>query len=243
MPSSEGTSKKLNCFTCQRRERNEWCVLSDEELKMLDRGRVTKEYMPGEVIFHEGDACRGVYCLEVGLVGVRKSNADGNSILLHLNNPGDTMGYRALLAGEEYRASGEALEPSRVCLIDAATVRTLLTHNPALGLRYLTRVSQNLGSAEEKILHNATFSVRARFAHLLTVLVDRYAESKDESPVEFELPLSRHDLASMIGTTPESMSRTIAKMEQDGIATFSGRRVSIPLLETLVQEFEPEHFI
>ena len=70
---------------------------------------------------------------------MRKTNADGNSILLHLNNPGDTMGYRAFLAGEDYHASAEALEPSKVCLIDVATVRTLLAQNPALGLRYLKR--------------------------------------------------------------------------------------------------------
>jgi CRP-like cAMP-binding protein len=118
-----------------------------------------------------------------------------------------------------------------------------LAQNPALGLRYLKRVSRNLGSAGEKILHNATLSVRARFAHLLTVLVDRYAARKEESPIEFELPLSRHDLASMIGTTPESMSRTIAKMEQDGIAVFSGRNVIIPEINDLFQEFEPEHFV
>ena len=243
MAASKVRPHNLNCFTCQSRDRTEWCVLSEDELELLDRGRVTKEFMPGEVVFHEGDDCNGVYCLESGLVGVRKTNADGNSILLHLDSPGDTMGYRAFLAGEEYQASAEALEPSRVCLIDAATVRSLLAHNPALGLRYLKRVSRNLGAAEEKILHNATLSVRARFAHLLTVLVDRYAPSKEQNPIEFELPLSRHDLASMIGTTPESMSRTIAKIEQDGIAIFSGRKVIIPELNNLVQEFEPKHFV
>ncbi len=243
MAASGANPQSLNCFTCQNRARAEWCVLSDKELELLERGRVSREYTPGDVIFHEGDSCNGVYCLEAGLVGVRKTNADGNSILLHLNNPGDTMGYRAFLAGEDYRASAEALEPSRVCLIDAATVRTLLAQNPALGLRYLKRVSRNLGTAEEKILHNATLSVRARFAHLLTVLVDRYATGKEERPVAFELPLSRHDLASMIGTTPESMSRTIAKMEQDGIAKFTGRKVVIPELDDLFHEFEPEHFV
>ena len=181
--------------------------------------------------------------METGMVGVRKTDADGNSVLLYLVTPGDTLGYRALLAGEDYQASAEALEPTRICVIDSPTVRSLLEHNPALGLRYLKRVSRSLGSAEEKILHNATLSVRARFAHLLMVLLDKYGHKNSEGPTEFELPLSRHDLAAMIGTTPESMSRTIKKMESDGVAKFAGRTVHIPVLESLIMEFEPETFL
>jgi CRP/FNR family transcriptional regulator len=243
MTASNVRQKNPRCSTCPGHDRSEWSALNEEELEHLDRARVTKEYMPGEIVFHEGDDCHGVYCLEEGLIGVRKTSAGGNSILLHLENPGNTMGYRAFLAGEQYHASAEALEPCRVCFINAATVHSLLAQSPALGLRYLERVSRNLGAAEEKILQNATLSVRARFAYLLTVLVDRYAPNKRQSPIEFELPLSRHDLASMIGTTPESMSRTIAKMEQDGIAIFSGRNVIVQELDALVQEFEPEHFV
>ena len=122
-------------------------------------------------------------------------------------------------------------------------MRSLLNHNPALGLRYLKRVSSSLGDAEEQILHNATLSVRARFAHLLVVLHEKYGDGAQDGKREFKLPLSRHDLASMVGTTPESLSRTIRKLESDGVAIFSGRRVVIPDLEELVQEFEPEHFV
>lgn len=204
---------------------------------------MTKEFLSGEVVFHEGDACRGVYCLESGLIGVRKTDSEGNSFLLYLVGPGDVLGYRALLAGEDYRASAEALEPTRICQINAATVKALLEKNPALGLRYLKRVSTSLGNAEEKILHNATLSVRARFAHLLLILLDKYGENRTSGETDFELPLSRHDLAAMIGTTPESMSRTIRKMETDGVAHFSGRTVHIPDIESLIQEFEPNHLV
>lgn len=234
---------EANCFTCQTRERSEWCVLSDDELKLLDKGRRTRDYVPGEALFHEGDPCHGIYCVESGLIGVRKSDAEGNSVLLYLVAGGDTLGYRALLADQDFGASAEVLEPSRVCHIDTAVVRSLLQQNPALGLRYLKRVSESLGNAEEKILHNSTLSVRARFAHLLMVLIDKYGDRPDHGGTEFILPLARHDLASMIGTTPESMSRTIKKMEDDGIAFFSGRSVRIPDLETMVQEFEPDHFV
>ena len=122
-------------------------------------------------------------------------------------------------------------------------MRSLLEQNPALGLRYLKIVSASLGNAEEKILHNTTLTVRARFAHLLVVLLDKFGDSTESGSAEFELPLARHDLASMIGTTPESMSRTIKKMDHDGVAKFSGRTVYLPDIEALMQEFEPEYFV
>jgi len=237
------SSDRISCFTCKTREITDWCVLPDDEVQMLENGRHMKVYGPGEMLFHEGDPCNGVYCIETGLVGIRKSDAEGNSVLLQLISPGDTVGYRAMLADEDFSASAEVLEPSRICRLDKGTVRSLLEKNPALGLRYLKKVSANLDEAEEKILHSATLSVRARFAHLLMVLLDRYGAATEDQQAVFELPLSRHDMASMIGTTPESMSRTIKKMESDNIALFDGRTVTIPSVDALVNEFEPDHFI
>ncbi len=235
-----------NCFTCQARHRTEWCVLSDDELRLIDDNRVGRELLPVEVLFNEGDDCRGVYCVEYGLLGIRKYDADGNSILLHLSMPGETLGYRALLTDTDFKASAEALEPSRVCFIGKRTVRNLLEQNPALGLRFLKRASNELEEAEEKIFHNVTLSVRARFAHLLAVLIDRALSGTDgNAGAEIRLPISRTDMASMIGTTPESVSRTIRKLEDEGIVQFSGaggRTLTVPDLETLANEFGPQEY-
>jgi len=240
------TTPSISCFTCQARERTEWCVLSDRELKLIDDHRVTRDLFPGELVYSEGDECRGVYCIESGLVGIRKYDADGHSILLHLAEPGETLGYRCLLTGHEFLSSAETLEPTRVCYIDAPTVRTLLEHNPALGLRFLQRASNELEEAEEKIFQNVTLSVRARFAHLLMVLIDRSGTERSASPIEVKMPISRTDMASMIGTTPESISRTIRKMEDEGIVEFfgaNGRMLKVPDITVLADEFEPRDFM
>ncbi len=227
-----------NCFTCQARGRTEWCVLSDEELELLDKGKTCRQYLPGEVIFHEGDPCKGVHCIESGLVGVRKMDVGGNEILLRLNHPGDTMGYRSFLASDDHNNSAEALEPSVLCLIDGSTVQSLLQMNPSLGLRFLSHAAKDLDEAEEKVLQSATLPVRARFAHLLLVLKDRYGLIGDNGEMDLELPLSRQDMAAMIGIRPESMSRTIRSLEDDNIAKFSGRRVHVPNIKTLLKELE-----
>ena len=110
--------------------------------------------------------------------------------------------------------------------------------NPSLGLRFLRHAATDLDAAEEKVLHSATLPVRARFAHLLLVLRDRYGEDGANGELTLDLPLSRQDMAAMIGIRPESMSRTIRSFEEGNIAHFSGRRVHVPNLEELVDELE-----
>ena len=227
-----------NCFTCQTRGRTEWCVLTDEELELLDQGKSCRQYLPGEVVFHEGDPCKGVHCIESGLVGVRKMDAGGNEVLLRINHPGDTLGYRSFLAEDNHNNSAEALEPSVFCFIEGSTVQSLLQLNPSLGLRFLSHAARDLDEAEEKVLQSSTLPVRARFAHLLLVLKDRYGLVGDNGEFELDLPLSRQDMAAMIGIRPESMSRTIRSLEEDNIAKFSGRRVHVRNVKDLLQELE-----
>lgn len=243
MLGHQSAGLNADCFTCQARDRSEWCALSQDELKRLDKAKTVREFLPGEVLYHQGDPCTGIHCFESGMVGIRKIDADGNSVLLGLVYPGDTLGYRALLVGSDYKASAEALKPTTICFIDGNTVRALLDDNPALGLQFLRSAARDVDDAEEKFLQSVTLSVRARFAHLLLVLRDRYAISSKDGTFSLELPLSRQDLAAMIGVRPETMSRTIRQFEDDGIAEFSGRVVRVPAISNLLVEIEPESYL
>lgn len=224
------------CAECEVRARTEWSVLSREELATLEPGRITRTYLPGETIFQEGAPAHGVHCMQGGMVGIRKLDVAGNSTLLRLVHAGEALGYRALLTTNEHRTTAEALTLSRVCFLDGAAVRRLLARNPALGLRFLEHAARDLESAEDKVLQNVTLSVRARLAHLLLVLKDRYLVSERGESFEMTLPLSRQDMAAMIGIRPESMSRTIRQFQQDGLAEFHGRSVRVDDITCLLDE-------
>jgi len=238
MNDDDKSATSVNCFTCQARGRTEWCVLTEEELTLVDHGKVCRQYLPGEVIYHQGDECHGIHCIESGLVGIRKIDAGGNEVLLRLSHPGDTMGYRSFLAGNDHNNSAEALEQSVICFVRGSTVRSVLEHNSTLGLRFLKHAARDLDDAEEKILQSTILPVRARFAHLLLVLKDRYGVTGEDGGLVLELPLSRQDMAAMIGIRPETMSRTIRSFEEDNIAQFSGRRVHVARIEDLIRELE-----
>ena len=119
----------------------------------------------------------------------------------------------------------------------------MIDKNPTLGHRFLSRAIKDLEEAEDKFMESVTLSVRARFAHLLLILKDRYATDVEDGSISLELPLSRQDLAAMIGIRPETMSRTIRQFEDDGIAHFSGRTVHVPRVASLLDEFEHEDYL
>ncbi|MBM3564972.1 MAG: Crp/Fnr family transcriptional regulator [Alphaproteobacteria bacterium] len=229
------------CAFCQARERTEWCGLDRADVKTIDEVKSARTYMPGDVLYHQGDSCAGVYCVRAGLIGLRKLDHDGNSALVRLAYAGDTIGYRSFLAGETHHLSAEVLKPSRVCFIEQATARRILEGNPALGLRFLRHATRDLDDAEDKFLQSTNSDIRMRMAHLLFILKDRFATENKDGRMTLELPLSRQDMAAMIGVRPETMSRAIRKLEDDGLAFFSGRTVRVPDTAALFAEIEFEH--
>ena len=168
----------------------EWCELSDADLDRIDAASSCKEYDAGEILFQDGDDCLGVYFIHSGLVGVRKTSFEGESTLLRLAFPNDTLGYRPLLASQTHRAAAEALKPSVVCLISADVVMPMIRENPTLGLNFLHRATVELGLAEERFHNTVTLSLRARFAQLLLIMKDRCG-STEEGKMLLDLPISR----------------------------------------------------
>ena len=233
--SIPGTS----CVNCQWREQNEWRVLNPAEMQRLAQAKKCRLYQAGERIFTAGQPSRGIYCVVSGTVAIRNVDADGNAVLVQLGYPGDTLGYRGLLLDEDRRHNAEALEPSQVCFIDKPVIKSLLDANPALGLEFVRRVSADLDDAHAKLAQNATYSNRTKFVHLLLVLMNRHSRVSADGSRVMQLPLSRRDLASMIGARHETLSRIISRLEEEGIARFSGRTVHVTQPHSLFEALRP----
>lgn len=232
---------QTSCFTCQAREKTEWCALSESEVALLDKVKSSRAYAAGEVVYDQGEECRGVYCIESGLVGHRKCDADGNSVLVRLCGAGETTGYRAFLSGTDHSLTAEVLMPARICFIRRSLVQRLLAENPSLGMRFLNRVAGDLTDAEDRFFHSVTQSAKVRAIHMLLVLYERFGRETGPGEHVLELPVSRRDLAALIGIAPESMSRTIRRLEEEEIARFDGRSVRLANIDRLFDELELLH--
>jgi CRP/FNR family transcriptional regulator len=227
-----------SCVVCHVWRRSDWQELDDAGRQVLCRARHRKDYAPGAIVFAQGADNDGIHCVSGGTVGIRRLDHNGNSVLLGLAYPGDTIGYRSFLTGGEHKTSAEALGPSVLCHVDRATLSALLASSPALGLRFLKRSIGELEHAHEMMFRQATLSNRHKLVHLLLVLVGKHGQRHADGSQSIELPVSRRDLASMVGTRHETVSRIIGRLETDGIARFSGRQVTIPSMEALTAEID-----
>jgi CRP/FNR family transcriptional regulator len=231
-------NKALSCFTCDKRSETEWCNLSEEGLRLLNEVKVCNVYRSGQLIYYQGNPCMGIHCVEGGSVALRKTDHAGNSVIVGLVHEGQTMGYRSFFSSKPYGASAEALEDSRVCFIDRAGVRRLIEANPSVGYEFLSRMAGEVEAADADKLHATALPMRGRLAHLLVLLKERYGEVNDDGTLLLELPLSRQDIASMLGTRPETVARIVRALQDDGVALFDGRHVQIPDLDALLDEVE-----
>lgn len=191
---------------------------------------------PGEVLYHQGDACEGIFCIRDGLVGERRIDADGQSALVRLNHAGTTLGYQELLTKTAYRNSAEVLQECHVCFLSRSVVSELLAKNLSLGERFLRRSIRDMRQTEDSYIVAMNASIRSRLLHALLVLYEHYGKFEGSRGHVLEIPISRHDLAALIGTGPETISRTIRKLQEDRLAEFDGRTAYFPNLDAVYDE-------
>lgn len=223
------------CSSCANRLAAEWSVLEGAAASYVDDTRRSRHFLAGEAIYHEGDEATGIYCVSSGLVGIRKVDSDGESVLLRLVRPGQTFGYRSLLTGTPHGVSAEALKEGRICQVPAATVHRMAAESPALVMAFFRHLAEDMAEAENKVMETVTASCRVRFLRLLMAFGGE-SEAEAGARVRLELPVSRQDIASLIGVRSETMSRVIRAIENEGLAHFKGRHVDIPDARRLADE-------
>lgn len=230
--------KQLTCQNCSLRERTEWANLKEDELNLLNKHKVAKPFVSGDVLFNQQDVNSGVYCVHSGLVGLRHYDAGGNAILIKTANPGDTVGYRSFLKKSNHSISAEILSPSVICVISPSIVRQLLKKSPDLGLRFLEHSLNDLDEMEKRYIQARSWSAKSRFLHTLMVFREQESAAYAKDSMHFDLPVTRQELASMIGITPEAMSRLVRNVKDEGLVEISGRQVHIPDIDKVADQLQ-----
>ena len=237
MPKKGGDKTSVPVeLKCKVEEDSEWRTLNGDQIDLFNAAVICRSYKAGETVFMQDDPCKGLYIIESGMIAVRKMDSEGRTAVIRLGYPGDSLGYRPLLAKENHRASAEVTKDSRVCFVDAKTTWELISKNPDLGLRFLERTAKALGEVESRFFEVAALSVRVRLVHLLILLRDKCGRFSTDGTLILELPLTRQDMASMIGARPESVSRAFHELKEDGLAQSSGRQVHVTEYARLIEE-------
>ena len=224
------TNKQHPCANCSFYEKSLWQPVADSNIATLTRSFTRRELETGSVLYRQGAQSDGVYCVSRGLIALRSFGPDGGSSLLRLAYPGELIGYRAFLTGREHRVEAQALLPSRVCVVAHRDAKQVVQACPAVLVRLAERCADELDQCHERIQEAARLSNKTRLAQLLDDLMAAHGE-EDGEVRRMRLPISRQDLADILGVQPETLSRLLGRLQDEGRLQSSGRWIEMPRAE------------
>jgi len=190
-----------------------------EDLAMIVVDQTLKKAQP---IFSEGDEGNGFYVVISGRVKIFKLSLDGKEQILHILNPGEPFGEVAVFAGERFPAHAETLEESRIFFFPRLAFIDLIRKNPNLALNMLAVLSRRLRKFTAMVEDLSLKEVPGRLAAYFLYWGDPQKGKKEVQ--ELKLDISKNQLASLLGTIPETLSRILAKMTKEGLVKPTGSR-------------------
>lgn len=193
-----------------------------QEVARLARPRRVKR---GEPVFRAGEAAARLYVVHEGRVRISRRSPAGQEHVLRILGAGDVVGEAAFLSGGRPETDAVAVEDCRLCVFDHARLDDLVRRYPDVAVRMLRTLSERLASTERILAAVTSADVRTRVA---AYLLDCPVIGRDADRVTVALPAAKKDIASYLGTTPESFSRALAALAAEGvIGTAAGREVHI----------------
>jgi CRP/FNR family transcriptional regulator, cyclic AMP receptor protein len=227
-----------SCLTCKLRAGRIFCDLNTVALQAFERIKQVIAYPKGAILFIEGQAPRGIFVLCKGQVKLSLSAGDGKTIILKIVEPGEVLGLSATISGKPYDLTAETFEPCQVGFVKREDLLHLLKDNPDACFKAVEQLSVKYNTACHELRSlGVSHSAEQKLAKLLLEWSSRHGESaKVESDVK--LALTHDEIAQMIGTSRETVTRLFADLKKRHIAQRNGFTLSIRnrgALETLAR--------
>lgn len=184
--------------------------LSPEDRQRLTEVARVRELGKGELLFAEGDPSDHLFTVVTGRVKVFKVTARGTDVILEIFGPGDPVGAVAVYESRPYPASAAALEPTTCVLVPREAFFALLEAHPTMVRGLLLGLTHRLIELTNRLTELSGGRIEARFARLFLKLADDAGRPHADG-VLIAMPLSRQELADMVGTTIETSIRIMSR--------------------------------
>ncbi len=198
------------------------CGLNSDELEQVSNNKLTNFYKKGQTVNIQGNPVFGVYCLKSGKLKISNTNDEGKEMIIRIAKKGEMVGFRSLFSNEIMNATITAIEDSEVCFFSKDEIKRITKAHPEFTLRLVNQLSKQLGEAEEKISSIAHDPVVKRYANLLLSFSKEYG-SDHEGLRKIDIKLTREELASIIGTTSETLTRITTEFRKQKYVWVEGK--------------------
>ena len=208
--------KSIDCEHCESKNKGIFCQLDHEALDDVSHNKVMNNYKKGQVIFYQGNPPFGLYCINKGKIKVSQLGNDGKESIIRIAGAGDVLGHRSLFSKENFNATATAIEDVDVCFIDKKFIFQAIEKEPTIALNLIQKLSREMGAAEKRNASKFQKNVRERLAELFITLKSTYGVQEPEG-LRLDIKLTREEMASLIGTTNETVIRTISDFKEEGL--------------------------
>ena len=214
-----------NCLTCPMREEHLFCNLPAAAVQRLNEIRSTAVYPKSAMLFIEGQQPRGVFVLCNGKAKLSTSSAEGKTVITKISEAGDVLGLSAAISNRPYEVTAEMIEPGQANFITRDALLHFLREYGEGAVRVAEQLSRNYYSAYQGIRTlGLSNSPSERFAKLLL----EWANSPSNGdPTQFKLTLTHEEIAEIIGTTRETVSRLFSQFKKKQILHLKGASLTI----------------
>jgi len=196
--------------------------LQPEELVDLAALARKRELAQGELLFLAGEKATGLFVIASGRIRAFRVNAQGREQTIHIEREGATLAEVPVFDDGTYPATAIAEEPSTVLFLDKSDVRRFMLGHPQVGLTALKLMAQRLRGHAELVDALSLQQVGQRVARFL-LAQGREHGVQTEAGLQFDLALSNEELARRVGSVREVVSRTLTRLERDGLVSHANR--------------------
>jgi CRP/FNR family transcriptional regulator len=212
LPVGAGRSGEQPCADCAVRPFTICAALDEAELHQMEHLSRRLHFSPNEAVFSQEELAASVYHLLEGVMRLYKLLPDGRRQIVGFALPGDFLET----AGDRYGFSADAVGQVVVCRFSRSSFARFVEQRPKVLLRLNAVVASELGQAREQMVSLGRRSAAEKVASFLIGWRGRLARLAP-APTSVPLPMGRQDIADYLGLTVETVSRTLTRLERDGV--------------------------
>jgi CRP/FNR family cyclic AMP-dependent transcriptional regulator len=209
--------------------------LSETEMTALAARVSNRRLERGTLLFNEGDSCKGLFLVATGKIRIFKLSPAGREQVLAVEGPGSSFAELPVFDGGNYPASASALEDAEVLFISRKDFQNFCREHPEVALKVIAVVGSRLRRLVGIIEELSFTTVRQRLIAVILRLAEAGGRASKEG-IRLELTMSHQDLAAELGTVRELVSRTLSRLQAEGLLEVDGRKIVVKDMAGLKRE-------
>jgi CRP/FNR family cyclic AMP-dependent transcriptional regulator len=227
MLSPYGMEIVESCLTCKLRSDRIFCDLPGNALQSLEDIKFTTAYPPGAVLFVEGQLPRGIFIICKGSVKLSINSPNGRTMIVKLAEPGEVLGLSASISGQPYEVTAETIDPCQINFVRREDFLEFLKDDVSVCFKVAEQLSDKYHSACKEVRSlGLSQSAAAKLASLLCEWSSKNGEAARPEP-RLKLRLTHEEIAQMIGTSRETVSRLFGELKKRSIVQSKGSTLLI----------------